>query len=478
MPLGHYTRHFFVAGVKPATINKEAPSSRWGSINVNMSFDFNRALKAILPLDFNDNKSREEFFSRIISYMYFSDMDIMEQSTILADTEYRNIIGVKGNLENAGGLILLTHLSPVIKPLIKTNESPLQITFKPFSMIRRLDILAKIFSSSLFSRKDLKKPVIVSMIIGDFVHQEILESLLSFRGIKADACVIYAPTGNGILNFSRGFVSVRIIVRAGKKLAHIRIKEPVYVETPASPRIEELLIFEKILSKGNIFELNAAENLYDGVQGMSFYTDLPSAKALKTMGFHGLFIKDMDIKGMNKLSRSGDYLIPLLNLLCGIKEIIRTGKRGSPRFHIQQISTADQGLVLQGGLFYPSGYDIEEFISRLYLFAGGQEKLSPDFRIDIERGKNFLPFQAQTDHSFYRLFKKTLLAAKGCCNREKMDFPVDASLCDTYKVLPLYFGSGGLNDGCQFPESEIISEEQIKNLISVYEGVIKKFCGV
>jgi hypothetical protein len=29
---GEWLRHFFVAGVKPATTNKEATSSRWGSI--------------------------------------------------------------------------------------------------------------------------------------------------------------------------------------------------------------------------------------------------------------------------------------------------------------------------------------------------------------------------------------------------------------------------------------------------------------
>jgi Mn2+/Fe2+ NRAMP family transporter len=43
---GEWLRHFFVAGLKPATTNKEAPSSRWGSITLtNMSFNFPSRIK-------------------------------------------------------------------------------------------------------------------------------------------------------------------------------------------------------------------------------------------------------------------------------------------------------------------------------------------------------------------------------------------------------------------------------------------------
>ncbi len=106
-----------------------------------MSFDIARAIAETFG-------SRTLLLNRILSYLYFADVTVVEQSTADAWGSGVTVIGLKGEVEGGPGLVLAGSL-PTLRVFPASPLEIAEVGGHPRDLFRLVDLLARVFALSI-----------------------------------------------------------------------------------------------------------------------------------------------------------------------------------------------------------------------------------------------------------------------------------------------------------------------------------------
>lgn len=106
-----------------------------------VSFDISRAVIETFG-------SRTPFLDRVLSYLYFADVAVIEQSTADEWGSGETIIGLKGDAESATGLVLAGSL-PTLRTFPQSPSAVLDAGGHPQDLVRLVDLLARVQALSV-----------------------------------------------------------------------------------------------------------------------------------------------------------------------------------------------------------------------------------------------------------------------------------------------------------------------------------------
>lgn len=172
-----------------------------------MGFDITRAVGDTLG-------ARTPLTDRLLSYMYFADFLVAEQSTWDEYGSGVTLIGTKGDGVQDHGLLLAGPL-PENRTLPATSGSPLS-SDKARDQARVVDLLARIWAVSNLDATSLRQPIHLVAYRPDPVALG-LRSVVESLGIGGGGCIGYAPVGTESFQAGSSLFLLHVLFEVGPR---------------------------------------------------------------------------------------------------------------------------------------------------------------------------------------------------------------------------------------------------------------------
>lgn len=192
-----------------------------------VGFDITRAISESFG-------SRSPLLDRVLSYLYFADVTVIEQSTCDDYGSGVSILGFKGNNPGPGGMVLGCPL-PTVGRLERDPATLTASGGHPLDLARFVDLMAKIWALSELEGASLPWPVSLVAYRPDPVSLSFL-SLIGDGLVTGDKALVFSPTGHEPRPAKSGFalLSLSLSTRAGRRpgrpvmdVASVRIGAPL-----------------------------------------------------------------------------------------------------------------------------------------------------------------------------------------------------------------------------------------------------------
>lgn len=200
--------------------------------NTGVGFDVSRAVLDTLG-------SRTPVLDRIVSYMYFSDLAVAEQSTWDDFGSGESVLGTRG--DGPGPAVLLTTPLPWARNL--ASSGPDAGVSAAVDSARIVDLLAKIWAVSELDPSDLTAPVHLVAYRPDPIASS-LRSVIESASLAAGLCLAHAPVGSRPVEVRCGIAVLGVTIQAsGRKGFRGPVREVVRarLEAPGPCPLESAL---------------------------------------------------------------------------------------------------------------------------------------------------------------------------------------------------------------------------------------------